>query len=185
MNRRLPTPSFRMTLALLLAGLTVAAQGGELPSSSPFLPPTGRAAGAQAVSTYQLGGMMRQGADLMVSITRMSDRHSFWIPVGGTVNEVTVLSCNADREEVTIRAGGEQLTLTLRRAIVQEGGNSVPLPVSEGSAVATAPLPPPVGPPEVQEREARMLVTDLLDIGQQHRKAYEEAKRKADAKKKP
>ena len=34
-----------------------------------------------------------------------------------------------------------------------------------------------------QEREARMLVSDLLEIGMQQRKAYEEAARKAAAAK--
>jgi hypothetical protein len=35
--------------------------------------------------------------------------------------------------------------------------------------------------PEIakQEREARMLVSDLLEIGMQQRKAYEEAQKKA------
>lgn len=44
----------------------------------------------------------------------------------------------------------------------------------------TVPLPPPSSPAEA-EREARMLVSDLLEIGMQQRKAYEEAQRKASA----
>ena len=38
---------------------------------------------------------------------------------------------------------------------------------------------------EKQAREARMLLSDLLDIGMQQRKAYEEAMRKANAAKQP
>lgn len=47
---------------------------------------------------------------------------------------------------------------------------------------ATPPAPPPGSPAEVQkkqETEARMLVSDLLEIGMAQRKAYEEAQRKA------
>jgi hypothetical protein len=55
---------------------------------------------------------------------------------------------------------------------------------SSGTSAATVPiapvvpLPPPSTPAEA-EREARMLVSDLLEIGMQQRKAYEEAQRKA------
>jgi hypothetical protein len=178
----------RSCLTLFLALAAGGAMGQDMPRSSPFLPPADSAAGTPAASKYQLGGMMTKGPDLMVSITRMSDRQSFWIPVGGTVGEITVLSCNSDRDEAIIRASGEQITLTLRKSVVPGGSGlaSAGIVTAAGSTpVPTPPLPPPSGPPEVQEREARMLVTDLLDIGQQHRKAYEEAKRKADAEKKP
>jgi hypothetical protein len=57
-------------------------------------------------------------------------------------------------------------------------------------AVAAPPAPSPivadaaVTPPSAQnlaqeQREARMLVSDLLEIGVQQRKAYQDAKRKA------
>ena len=177
MNRSLLT-LFTLGLALMGAGL----QGQALPGTSPFLPAAATGTGAPASTKYQLGGIMNKGADLMVSITRLSDRQSFWISVGGTVSEVTVLSCNPDRDEATINAGGEKLTLTLRKTATQTG-NELPV-LASAPSVVTPPLPAPVGPPEVQEREARMLVTDLLDIGQQHRKAYEEAQRKAAAEKK-
>lgn len=47
---------------------------------------------------------------------------------------------------------------------------------------AAQPAPPPGSPAEVQkkqETEARMLVSDLLEIGMAQRRAYEEAQRKA------
>ena len=177
MNRSLLT-FFTLCLALPGAGL----HGQGLPGSSPFLPAAAAAAGAPASTKYQLSGIMTNGPDLMVSITRLSDRQSFWIPVGGTVNEVTVLGCNPDRDEAVINASGEKLTLTLRKAATATGTDQPA--VASAPPVVSPPLPPPVGSPEVQEREARMLVTDLLDIGQQHRKAYEEAQKKAAAEKK-
>lgn len=64
-----------------------------------------------------------------------------------------------------------------------------PAPVADVSAAAPAPssapaaasTPPPVPdtPQAKQETEARMLVSDLLEIGMAQRKAYEEAQRKA------
>jgi hypothetical protein len=67
-----------------------------------------------------------------------------------------------------------------------------PLPVSGYRPMPTvasvpAPAPEPVGgpppaataTPEQEQREARMLVSDLLEIGVQQRKAYQDAKQKA------
>ncbi len=68
-----------------------------------------------------------------------------------------------------------------------------PLPVSGNRpmpvvASVQAPPPDPVGAPppaaaaatpEQEQREARMLVSDLLEIGVQQRKAYQDAKLKA------
>lgn len=45
--------------------------------------------------------------------------------------------------------------------------------------VTTAPAPVPADPVQRQEQEARMLVSDLLEIGMAQRKAYEEAQRRA------
>ncbi|MBS0663738.1 MAG: hypothetical protein JSR48_10780 [Verrucomicrobia bacterium] len=172
-------------LAATAAGTAALAQ--SLPDSSPFLPPAAGAAMAGAGARYQLGGIITSGKDVMVSITRVDDKRSFWVPVGGTVNEVTVLTCNADRDEATIRANNQTMTLRLRQPTIAGGTAamaSAGARPNEASPVISPPLPPPVGGPEVQEREARMLVTDLLDIGQQHRKAYEEAQRKAAEEKK-
>ena len=43
------------------------------------------------------------------------------------------------------------------------------------------PRPAATGSPEQEQREARMLVSDLLEIGVQQRKAYQDAKQKAAA----
>lgn len=57
-----------------------------------------------------------------------------------------------------------------------------PQPVPAPAATAPAPNPPAPNSPEgvaKAETEARMLVSDLLEIGMAQRKAYEEAQRKA------
>ena len=188
MNRPLPLPA-ALGLALLLALPAAVAPAQDLPGASPFVPAADRNGVPAGDTRYQLGGIINNGGKLMASITRLSNKQSYWIAVGETVGEITVLRCDPDKDQATIRAGSEQLTLTLRHPVVQAGTGigttavataDVPRP----DAAPTPPLPPPAGPPEVQEREARMLVSDLLDIGQQHRKAYEEAQRKAAAEKK-
>ncbi|MDB6093818.1 MAG: hypothetical protein JWM32_1380 [Verrucomicrobia bacterium] len=177
------TPAFTryrfFYLFVVLGGVLVAE---DLPRASPFLPASTPGASAAGAAKYQLGGMITKGGEILVTITRVSDKQSFWIPVGGTVNEITVVSYNTSLDQVAIKADGQQFTLSLRTAVVVAGdGTSVAS--TAAAPMVSAPLPPPSGPPEVQEREARMLVTDLLDIGQQHRKAYEEAQKKAAADK--
>ncbi len=60
-----------------------------------------------------------------------------------------------------------------------------PSPIAESPVAAAAqPTPKPEGPPtpegqQKQETEARMLVSDLLEIGMAQRKAYEDAQRRA------
>jgi hypothetical protein len=172
---------------LALAGIM--ARGQDLPKDSPFLPPAANAASAAVSSKYQLAGMIVQGKETMISVTRLSDKQSFWIPIGSTVNEVTAVSYNPDQDEAKVRANGETLILPLRKPVVQTA-SAAAASTSAAIAYATAPAVTPPLPslasasPEVQEREARMLVTDLLDIGQQQRKAYEEAQKKAAADKK-
>ncbi|HNC24620.1 MAG TPA: hypothetical protein PLU52_10465 [Opitutaceae bacterium] len=182
----LVSSTLRLLLLALVAGGTVAL-AQSLPDSSPFLPPAAGAAAAGPGAKYQLGGITTAGKETMVSITRVNDKRSFWIAVGGTVDEVTVLTANPARDEATIRANNQTMTLRLRQPTSPGGGASVAANASganDAPPVITPPLPPPVGGPDVQEREARMLVTDLLEIGQQHRKAYEEAQRKAAEEKK-
>lgn len=61
--------------------------------------------------------------------------------------------------------------------------NMLPAPASiDANAAQATPPPAPGSPAEIQkkqETEARMLVSDLLEIGMAQRRAYEEAQRKA------
>ena len=178
----------RFALVLAIAGVAgVSAQ--DLPKNSPFLPPSTVSGSAAVSSKYQLSGMIVKGKDTLISVTRLSDKQSFWIPLGSTVNEVTAISYNADQDEAKVRANGETLTLPLSKPVVQAPGTVSASAVAMASSEAAPALSPPLpslasASPEVQEREARMLVTDLLEIGQQQRKAYEEAQKKAAADKK-
>jgi hypothetical protein len=67
---------------------------------------------------------------------------------------------------------------------VPTGPNPNPVPPAAGTETTAQATPPPApgSPAEVQKRqetEARMLVSDLLEIGMAQRKAYEEAQRRA------
>ncbi len=61
------------------------------------------------------------------------------------------------------------------------GASPAPAALPAEAAAPAAPRPPPPVPGSVahQEQEARMLVSDLLEIGMAQRKAYEEAQKKA------
>jgi len=160
---------------------------------SPFMPAAGATSSAKPGSTsYELAGMSVAGKATLLSIVRMSDKRSVWVPVGQTVGEITAVSYDPKTDQATIRADGKLLTIGLRKSAVVSGpparvptaqpaptGPSVTFP---GAQPVGTPAPLPANTQEEKETEARMLVTDLLEIGQAQRKAYEEAQRQAAAK---
>jgi hypothetical protein len=133
------------------------------------------------------------GKATLLSITRVRDKRSIWVPVGKSSGEITAISYDPKTDQATIRADGKVLTLTMRKSAVVSGPQASQLrpqppsavPVSTRPGVPVPPVaipPPPANAQEEKETEARMLVTDLLEIGQEQRKAYEEAQRQAAAK---
>lgn len=188
-------PFLRLSRALLALGLTAAGSGWaqDLPASSPFLPPAGASAPvAAAAAGYDLVGMTIVGADTLVSVFRLSDQRSLWVPVGKTVGEVTAVSYDPAKDEAVIRVGEQVLTLVMRKGAVRHGTTVSPpqvtplIPAGSNAGVTPAAVAVPMKPltqQEEKEMEARMLVSDLLEIGQQQRKAYQEAQRQAAAAK--
>jgi len=207
---RFPLARFRF-LAPLCAAALLGVPASLPAADNPFAPaPSAGGPGAGPVSdTYQLSGYVAQPkGDGMISVTRTSDKRSLWIPLGQTVGDITAVSYDALNDQAVIKAGGQTLTITLRKAVVKAGTNIIrpaaPPPMPAGVTVAgTAPagmpaapgavtppdptLPPQPPPPApgtdaFKEQEARMLVTDLLEIGLEQRKAYEAAQREAAAR---
>jgi hypothetical protein len=183
---------FATISATLISALAVAAQASaQAPlKESPFLPPSTASASAKSGVDYELAGMSVAGKATLLSITRVKDKRSFWVPVGQSVGEITAVSYDPATDQATIRAEGQLLTLSMRKSVV------VSAPVSKPPAPNAAPAgkpaaalppvaipPPPANAQEEKETEARMLVTDLLEIGQEQRRAYEEAQRQAAAAK--
>jgi hypothetical protein len=133
-----------------------------------------------------------------IGILDMRTRKSVWIPLGQTIGGIEAVSHNPRTDEVVVRVNGSLQMLSLRMpsinaAPLQEMSASAPLvPPFHGGpnpAVPPAGLPPyapnpaqvsikPLGNPGEQERDARMMVSDLLEIGMQQRKAYQDAQKK-------
>jgi hypothetical protein len=63
---------------------------------------------------YELSGMTAVGESTLLSITRRSDRSSFWITVGKTVGEVTAISYSPETNDARIRVRGQVITIRRR-----------------------------------------------------------------------
>ena len=195
-------PTLRLAVTTLV---TVGACAGEatqsaLPKSSPFLPPA--AAGvptAAASETIEFAGVSSVGKHTDLIFHNKSTKKSHWIALGETKEGITVLNYDDRREQAVIKLNGVEKILTLRKGsgTSKSPAGSMPMimqapapasgPVVQPVAAVPEPIPvvpKPEGPPTPetqlkQETEARMLVSDLLEIGMAQRKAYEEAQRKA------
>ena len=205
----------RPALAALVLGAAgrVAAQSES--KGSPFMPTGGAAAAAGAPGeTIEFAAVRTIGKQTDINLYDTQGKKNHWIPVGGTVDGLTVVGYDARREVVSAKIGGVDKTLTLRKARAAAGGPSplvmspamsfntpqpvaqpavaMPLPVANTAPAAenaqiaapTQPAPAPAQPAVPltiarQEEEARMLVSDLLEIGMAQRKAYEEKQKQA------
>jgi len=173
-----------MRLPAVLSLITGAAWSGLVAAEpvlhqSPFLPAPGQstAAVATAPGTHEFTGVIITGKTVLINLTDTQARRSFWIQVGRTEDGVEVLDYDRKNDAATVRLRGETRRLVLKQpAVVASSGTTV----ATVQVAPSVPLPPPSTPAEA-EREARMLVSDLLEIGMQQRKAYEEAQRKASA----
>ena len=173
-------------LALACGGIAPA----QTPSAeSPFLPanPAVSATHAQSNEPYQLSAIGVVGEQTFVSIYETAEKRSRWIAVGGSLGDLHVVSCDIEAEQVVVAVGGKTLTLTLPKPAVSTAA-AAPVPVAAtpappvaGSAKNGGPAAAEAASDEDKAREARMLVTDLLEIGMQQRKAYEDAQKQAAA----
>jgi len=184
---RAPSIGFFSALALFTA-LGARAQI-VLPKESPFMPAPGAAAVDQpANDTFELKGFSSTGKTLLVCVYDTQAKRSHWIAVDSTVEGIKVVAFDPAKEEATIAVGGQKKTLRMRKPLVAAGTNTPGVAAAGFASPVTAPIvtqgipqpPPAPGSIAQQEVEARMLVSDLLEIGIQQRKAYEEAQKKAD-----
>ena len=171
-----------LALVALSTGPLMRAAGSELTHESPFLPTGGVTAAAADSATLQLAGISviePKTYVLLVDTANAGKSRSRWIAVGSKADDLEVLSCDVDKSEAVVRTGSDVKTLILRKPAGIKGGtvsSSMPL---VGPAGGIMPQVAPLVTREEKEREARMLVSDLLEIGMRQRKAYEEAQRKA------
>jgi len=170
------------------AGACVRAQpGGE--AGSPFLPPAGLSAGGAkpASNPYELTGSSTTSRETKVCIFDAKAKSSHWIAIGGEFGDIRVVSYDPASDLAVIDVHGSRMSLGMRKAVVSEQPllASAPIPAPASPQVLSKPAGRPAQPVQPQsaetakqEREARMLVSDLLDIGMQQRKAAEEAKKR-------
>jgi len=184
--------------AILACGADVGAQ--SLTKDSPFIGPQTNLGNASfgGFPVYTLVGVVGMERSTRIGILDMRTRKSVWIPLGQTIGGIEAVSHNPRTDEVVVRVNGTLQMLSLRMpsinaAPLSEVSASAPLvpPFHPSPASQTPPpgLPPyapnpsqvsikPLGNPAEQERDARMLVSDLLEIGMQQRKAYQDAQKK-------
>jgi hypothetical protein len=182
--------TLRPLFAFVCALIVISQLEAQAPlKESPFLPPANAAAPAgKADTAYELTGMSVAGKATLLSITRVRDKRSTWVAVGQTNGEITAVNYDPKTDQATIRAEGQLLTLSLKKsAAVVNAPNAIfqsPFPTPAPARANPTPVvtPLPATTQEEKETEARMLVTDLLEIGQAQRRAYEEAQRQAAAK---
>jgi hypothetical protein len=161
-----------------------------LVANSPFAP-VGAAAESVAnapAEAFELAGSTVQGSQVTVCIFERKKKHSEWIPVGGESDGVHVISYDGAHDTVVVTIGGERKQLSMQKSVVAStnppaGGRAlaparaVAAPVAPiASSAPDAPANPATAARD--QREARMLVSDLLEIGVQQRKAYQDAKQR-------
>jgi hypothetical protein len=193
-----------LTLALAGATITAPLLGADTVKDSPFTQ-AGGAKSAAKDETLDFAGVSTVGKKTMINLYDREAKRGFWVQEGETSEGVMVVKYDSSHDQVTVRRKGIDTTLPLRAAsaVVSGPANSptMPSPVQPitpapivGSAPATAPGTPAIDAGAAatpttataqtrarQEEEARMLVSDLLEIGIAQRKAYEDAQKKAAA----
>jgi len=190
---------------LVLAG---AARSGEpapsgLPRQSPFAPPGTPASesGAAPAESLEFAGVSSVGKRTDLIFQDREAKRTLWIGVGEAKAGVQVVAYDSRREQAILKVDGVDKVLPLRKGSRPTGTPvATPAPVTApdapppgvafaqplaglGQSEAVGDSPPtlkPVPPaaPQRQEAEARMLVSDLLEIGMAQRRAYEEAQRR-------
>ena len=170
---------FLAVIALALAG-TGSAQTA-LVQDSPFLPPgtADGGSGPAAAPAYELAGGSVSSQGAQVCIYDVNGRRSHWIGVGDADGRIEVVSYDAAADRAVVRIAGVEQTLELRKEAPKTG------PASRLPFVAATNFVPNAPPPGLsleenrKQREARMMVSDLMDIGMRQRRAHEEALRQA------
>lgn len=165
----------------LIWGLTVCPA-----QSSPFMAANQAKAGAsagqnaeQGPAEFEFTGFVNLGGTPMVCITSVAEQRSHWLKPGQSAHGISLVSHDAATDQVVIRHQGRDLRLALKERSFDESKLAAYQPPASSGPVRSAGLAEHVPlTPKEKETEARMLVSDLLEIGMIQRKAYAEAKQK-------
>jgi len=166
---------FRL-VALVFVAACLLLSGTESQDASPFLPPdSGRAAPvsvpAPTLANLQFAGVLSFGREVLISVYDVRTNEGVWIPVGGEAQGIRIITYDPENEEVTVLSAGVTARLKLREAQFVGVGMIKPLPTLEQEYGRPLTV-------EEEETEARMLVSDLLEIGMKERARQRELRRK-------
>jgi len=176
---------FPRVLCFLGLCMCLSATAAETTKDSPF-----GQAGTTAVTTASLddldfAGVSTVGNRTMINLYDKQQKRSYWVQVGTKSGDVTIEKYDSAHDQITVRRNGTEKLLPLRppSAVVNGTGATAVGPVDSPALSAAAPAASATtGTPSLsqarQEEEARMLVSDLLEIGMAQRRAYEEAQRR-------
>jgi hypothetical protein len=161
--------------AVILSVECMLLSGAEASDESPFLPPDSAKPAAPAVpaptlANLQFASVLSFGRETLISVYDVRTDEGVWIPVGGEADGIRVITYDPENEEVTVLSSGVTARLKLREANFATGGLIRPLPTLEEEYGRPLTV-------EEQEREARMLVSDLLEIGMKERERQRELRR--------
>ncbi|HEY3756010.1 MAG TPA: hypothetical protein VGL42_07675 [Opitutaceae bacterium] len=183
-----------LIIVFISAGLSASAAAQSNADRSPFLPPNGTPAGRGSrgpAETYELAGASATDSGSAICLYNTTTKHSRWLSVGETDGDLQVLSYDPNSEQAVVRFDGRIHQMSLRATRTASAGPtfspSTLAAVPAGSSLAAnQPLFDPSTAGKTaeqikQERDARMLVSDLLEISIRQRKAYEEAQKRANS----
>lgn len=180
-------PIFAACVAL--AGPVAIKAQTVLAADSPFMPPgagPGDVRSAEA-NPFELAGASVTSNGTEVCIYDAGEKRSHWIPVGSAEGRIKVLGYDSVRDRAEVRIDGIAQVLELRKDTVLASALPAQLPmpgnISMPSVFGNRVPQPAYGSPQMlerarKEREARMFVTDLMEIGARQRQADEEARDK-------
>ena len=170
---------------------------------SPFIPPSApqTAGPVDALSAVELTGMFSLDGKPRFSLCDTTTGRSVWVGIGETQDGLTVRSYDEKTTSVVVEGRGATRRIVIKEATVKTAAAPRPAPTglpqtaapqpgvlaqSRSQTVkAVQPLKPKMAPRdpkvEAQERDARLLVSDLMEISIQERKRYRENQRRAAA----
>jgi hypothetical protein len=203
------TVGIAASILTVLAASSIAHAGVEsLRERSPFVPPTATQqadANANALSAFELTGILSVGGKPQFSVRDTSTNRGFWLGLGETQEGLTVLSYDEASSSVVLEGRSARRTIVIREARVATAPPRPPVINVPPPSAQQPVLNPQVaaGPPpnaatetaanpkkqtnakgrtnEEAERDARLLVSDLMEISIQERKRYEENQRRTAA----
>ena len=178
-------PALRFRLLLLMTAVAATLVGQAPPKQSPFeMRKNGAAPGNTTPAppvdaVLEFSGIMKIGRTTMVCITTVTDKRTRWIKVGESSDGIQVPDQPAPTNSVLVRHAGREVTLPFKQPTYDAAAIAASYQMGampEGPAPQAGVAPTVALTNEEKETEARMLVSDLLEIGMIQRKAYQEAK---------